>query len=45
MANLTEVRVPDIGDFENVDVVEVFVEVGAHVDADQSLITIESEKA
>jgi len=45
VANLTEVRVPDIGDFENVDVVEVFVEVGAHVDADQSLITIESEKA
>lgn len=45
MPKLTEVRVPDIGDFDNVDVVEVFVEAGAHVDAEQSLITIESEKA
>jgi pyruvate dehydrogenase E2 component (dihydrolipoamide acetyltransferase) len=45
MPNITEVRVPDIGDFENVDVVEVFVAPGAHVDAEQSLITIESEKA
>jgi pyruvate dehydrogenase E2 component (dihydrolipoamide acetyltransferase) len=45
VAELTEVRVPDIGDFENVDVVEVFVQPGAHVEAEQSLITIESEKA
>src|SRR5512134_2803642 len=45
MADITEIRVPDIGDFENVDVVEVFVAPGAHVDAEQSLITIESEKA
>jgi pyruvate dehydrogenase E2 component (dihydrolipoamide acetyltransferase) len=45
MGTLTEVRVPDIGDFEDVDVVEVFVKPGSHVEAEQSLITIESEKA
>jgi pyruvate dehydrogenase E2 component (dihydrolipoamide acetyltransferase) len=42
---ITEVRVPDIGDFEDVDVVEVFVQPGARVEPEQSLITIESEKA
>jgi len=42
---ITEVRVPDIGDFEDVDVVEVFVQPGARVAPEQSLITIESEKA
>ncbi|HYD48034.1 MAG TPA: biotin/lipoyl-containing protein, partial [Terriglobales bacterium] len=45
MAELREIKVPDIGDFEAVDVVEVLVESGAHIEADQSLITIESEKA
>lgn len=45
MAKTTEIRVPDIGDFDEVDVVEVFVEPGTKVTAEQSLITIESEKA
>jgi pyruvate dehydrogenase E2 component (dihydrolipoamide acetyltransferase) len=45
VGKLIEVRVPDIGDFEDVDVVEVFVQPGTHVEPEQSLITIESEKA
>jgi len=40
-----EIRVPDIGDFEDVEVIEVLVSVGDTVEFDASLITIESEKA
>ena len=39
------VRVPDIGEFRDVDVVEVLVAVGDRVEADQALVVIESEKA
>ena len=39
------VRVPDIGEFHDVDVVEVLVAVGDRVEAEQALIVIESEKA
>ncbi len=39
------VVVPDIGDFDSVDVVEVLVAVGDEVTVDQSLITLESDKA
>jgi len=42
---MIEVRVPDIGDFDQVDVVEVLVEPGKRVEAEESLITLESEKA
>ncbi len=42
---MIEVRVPDIGDFSDVPVIEVLVEVGEHVDAEQSLVTLESDKA
>jgi len=45
MAQNEEVRVPDIGDFDEVDVVEILVSKGDHVDVEQSLITLESEKA
>src|SRR5262245_65473054 len=45
MAQALVVRVPDIGEFENVDVVEVLVAVGDRIEADQALIGIESEKA
>ncbi len=45
MANQHEVRVPDIGDFKEVDVVEVLVAVGDTVAADDSLITLETDKA
>ncbi len=45
MARREEVKVPDIGDFDDVDVVEVLVSEGDRVDVEQSLITLESEKA
>jgi pyruvate dehydrogenase E2 component (dihydrolipoamide acetyltransferase) len=40
-----ELRVPDIGDFKDVVVIEVMVKVGDAVKAEQSLITVESDKA
>ena len=40
-----EVRVPDIGDFKDVAVIEVLVKVGDKVKTEQSLITVESDKA
>ncbi|HPF58463.1 MAG TPA: dihydrolipoyllysine-residue acetyltransferase [Candidatus Competibacteraceae bacterium] len=40
-----EVRVPDIGDFKNIPVIEVLVAPGDHVDIDTPLITLESDKA
>ena len=40
-----EVRVPDIGDFKDVAVIEVLVKVGDTIKVEQSLITVESDKA
>src|SRR6266705_1483705 len=40
-----EVKVPDIGDFKNVEVIEVLVKPGDAVAKEQSLITLESDKA
>ena len=40
-----EISVPDIGDFKDVDVIEVLVKPGDAVQAEQSLITVESDKA
>src|ERR1044072_967487 len=40
-----EVKVPDIGDFDEVAVIEVLVKAGDSVKAEQSLITVESDKA
>ncbi|MGQ3126409.1 biotin/lipoyl-containing protein, partial [Variovorax sp.] len=40
-----EVKVPDIGDFDEVAVIEVLVKVGDTVKPEQSLITVESDKA
>ncbi len=45
MASTIEVRVPDIGDFEDVDVVEVLVAPGDRVEVEDSLVTLESDKA
>ena len=44
-AGLVEVRVPDIGDFDQVAVIEVFVKPGDTIKVEQSLITVESDKA
>ena len=42
---LVEVKVPDIGDFEEVEIIELLVKAGDTVKAEQSLITVESDKA
>src|SRR5690554_5604037 len=45
MSNIIEVKVPDIGDVAEVDVIEVLVAEGDTVAQEQSLITVESDKA
>jgi pyruvate dehydrogenase E2 component (dihydrolipoyllysine-residue acetyltransferase) len=45
VAATREVVVPDIGDFKNVDVIEILVKPGESIRPEQSLITIESDKA
>ena len=42
---LVEVKVPDIGDFKDVEIIELLVKPGDTVAADQSLLTVESDKA
>ena len=42
---MVEVKVPDIGDFSEVAVIEVLVKPGDTVKVEQSLITVESDKA
>ena len=42
---LVEVQVPDIGDFKDVEIIEVLVKPGDTVAVDQSLLTVESDKA
>jgi pyruvate dehydrogenase E2 component (dihydrolipoamide acetyltransferase) len=42
---LVEVKVPDIGDFKDVQIIEVLVKPGDTVKAEQSLVTVESDKA
>ena len=45
MANVIEVTVPDIGDYKNIPVIEVFVKAGDTVKLEESLMTLESDKA
>ncbi|MDP1967588.1 MAG: FAD-dependent oxidoreductase, partial [Burkholderiaceae bacterium] len=45
MSALVEIKVPDIGDFEEVSVIEVLVKVGDTIRTEQSLVTVESDKA
>jgi pyruvate dehydrogenase E2 component (dihydrolipoamide acetyltransferase) len=45
MGQLVEVKVPDIGDFKDVEVIEVLVKPGDAVAKEQSLVTVESDKA
>ena len=42
---LVDIQVPDIGDFDEVGVIELLVKAGDTVKAEQSLITVESDKA
>ncbi|MBB5456914.1 dihydrolipoyl dehydrogenase [Paraburkholderia sp. Cpub6] len=43
--SLVEVKVPDIGDFKDVDVIEVNIKPGDTIEKEQSLLTLESDKA
>jgi dihydrolipoamide dehydrogenase len=43
--SLVEVKVPDIGDFKDVDVIEVNIKAGDVIEKEQSLLTLESDKA
>ena len=45
MSNIIEVKVPDIGSFKDVEIIEVLVDAGFKIEAEESLITIESDKA
>ncbi len=45
MSQTSEIKIPDIGDFAEVEVIEVLVKEGDTIEAEQSLITVESDKA
>src|SRR5450830_1466804 len=45
MMSTVEVKVPNIGDFKEVEVIELMVKVGDTIKLDQSLVTVESDKA
>ena len=45
MSNVTNVTLPNIGDYKSVEVIEILVNVGQTINKEDSLITIESEKA
>ncbi|MBX2838171.1 MAG: dihydrolipoyllysine-residue acetyltransferase [Gammaproteobacteria bacterium] len=45
MSNIVEIKVPDIGDSENVEVIVILVDVGDSVALDDSILTLESDKA
>ena len=45
MSNRQEIKVPDIGDFDKVPVIEVLVSEGDEIEKEQSLVTLESDKA
>jgi len=43
--SMIEVKVPDIGDFDTVEIIEVLVSEGEEVSENQDIITLESDKA
>ena len=45
MSQLIEVKVPDIGDFDAVPIIELFVKVGDSINVDDAICTLESDKA
>lgn len=45
MSQLIEIKVPDIGDYKDVPVIEVLVKPGDHIEKEQTLVTLESDKA
>ena len=45
MSQLIDIKVPDIGDYKDVPVIEVLVKAGDHVEKEQSIVVLESDKA
>ncbi|MFM9154764.1 MAG: biotin/lipoyl-containing protein, partial [Polynucleobacter victoriensis] len=45
MTKVLEIKVPDIGDYKGVPVIEVHIKAGDCVEKEQSLVTLESDKA
>ena len=45
MSQLIEIKVPDIGDYKDVPVIEVLVKIGDSIQKEQSIVTLESDKA
>ena len=45
MSNIEQIHIPDIGEFDDVEIIEILVSVGDAVNIDDSLITLESDKA
>ncbi|MFL5133187.1 MAG: biotin/lipoyl-containing protein, partial [Microvirga sp.] len=45
MSTMTEIHLPDIGDFKDIPVIEVHVQPGSRINVDDTLITLESDKA
>ena len=45
MSQIIEVKVPDIGDFSDVPVIDLFVKVGDSIKIDDAIATLESDKA
>ena len=45
MSNLVEIKVPDIGDFKDVEIIEILVKAGDTVQSDASVLVLESDKA
>lgn len=45
MSNLQTIEIPDIGDFDDVEIIEILINVGDRIQVEHSLITVESDKA
>ena len=45
MSQIIEIKVPDIGDYKDVPVIEVLVKAGDKIDKEQSIVVLESDKA
>ncbi len=45
MSKIIEVKVPDIGSFNDVEIIEVLVDAGFQIELEEPLITVESDKA
>ena len=45
MSQIVEIKVPDIGDYKNIPVIEIYVQVGDTVEVEDPLLTLESDKA